>query len=159
LAGHCVTPLLREVETCATVKTQRRFTLKSDIRPTRSPAMRLFVTSSTAVETQLHLAWYDRCTPVGFAGVLFRRKDRESGMSRYKSKQQAKTIERDFPHVVEIAVPPDGLGSVLIAMYEFHARHGIEAKRGHGRREHGGNFIRWCFADPGIAKAFESEFG
>jgi hypothetical protein len=49
-------------------------------------------------------------------------------MSRYKGKQQAKTIERDFPHVVEIAVPPDGLGSLLIAMYEFHARHGIEAR-------------------------------
>ena len=65
-------------------------------------------------------------------------------MSRYKGKQQAKTTERDFPHVVEIAVPPDGLGSVLIAMYEFHARHGIEARRGHRRREHGGNFIRWC---------------
>jgi hypothetical protein len=42
-------------------------------------------------------------------------------------------------------------------MYDFHARHGIEAKRGHGRRD-GASFIRWCFADPGLAAAFASEF-
>jgi hypothetical protein len=95
----------------------------------------------------------------GLRAFLFRRKDRESIMSREKDKRQAKSIERDFPHVVEIAVPPNGLGGVLIAMYEFHSRHGIEAKRGHGRREYGGNFIRWCFADPVLAAAFAGEFG
>jgi hypothetical protein len=79
-------------------------------------------------------------------------------MSHDKGKQE-KSIERDFPHVVEIAVPPNGLGGVLIAMYEFHARHGVEPKRGHGRREYGGNFIRWCFADSVLAAAFASEFG
>ena len=80
-------------------------------------------------------------------------------MGRYKGKQEPKSIERDFPHVVEIAVPPNGLGNVLIAMYDFHTRFGIEARRGHGRREYGGNFIRWRFADPVLAAGFASEFG
>jgi hypothetical protein len=30
---------------------------------------------------------------------------------RYKSRPSGKTIARDFPFVVEIAVPPGGLGS------------------------------------------------
>ena len=79
-------------------------------------------------------------------------------MSRYKGRQSAKSVEQDFPHFVEIAVPPDGLGTRLNAMYDFHARHGIEAKRGHGRRDDGGSLIRWCFADPALADAFAKEF-
>jgi len=79
-------------------------------------------------------------------------------MSRYKGRQSAKSVEQDFPHFVEIAVPLNGLGNTLIAMYDFHARHGIEAKRGHGRRDDGASFIRWCFADPGLAAAFAKEF-
>jgi hypothetical protein len=80
-------------------------------------------------------------------------------MGRCKDTQEVKSTERGFPHVVEIAVPPNGLGGGLIAMYDFHTRHGIEAKRGHGRREYGGKFIRWCFADPVLAATFASEFG
>jgi hypothetical protein len=30
-------------------------------------------------------------------------------MARYKGRMSPKAIERDFPHVVEIAVPPGGL--------------------------------------------------
>jgi hypothetical protein len=75
-------------------------------------------------------------------------------MSRYKGRQSAKSVEQDFPHFVEIAVPPNGLGNTLIAVYDFHARHGIEAKRGHGQRDDGSSFIRWWFADPDLAAAF-----
>ena len=43
-------------------------------------------------------------------------------------------------------------------MYEFHARYGIKPQRGHGRHDANGA-IRWCFADPEIAKNFAGEFG
>src|SRR5262249_43780171 len=128
----------------------------TDIPFKPSPTMRLFVTPNTAAEAHRHLTSF---IPSGGLQVLsFRRKDCERNMSHHKGKQQAKSSGRDFPHVVEIAVPPNGLGNALIAMYDFHARHGIEVKRGHGRREHGGNFMRWCFAESAIAAAFASEF-
>ena len=67
-------------------------------------------------------------------------------MSRYKGR--SKTIERDFPFIVEMAVPPGGFGKTLDAMLEFHIRNGIRAINSTGRRdENGRNYIRWCFAD------------
>jgi len=51
---------------------------------------------------------------------------------RYKDRS-AKAIEQDFPHFVDIAVPPGGLGPRINAMYDFHFRNGIVAKRGHVR--------------------------
>ena len=62
------------------------------------------------------------------------------------------------PHFVDMAVPPGGLGKRLDAMYEFHAQHGVEPKRGQGRHDANGTVIRWCFADPAIAAAFAKEF-
>ena len=80
-------------------------------------------------------------------------------MVRYKGQQHSATMnERNFPHIVEIIVPLGGLGKTLDAMYDFHARHGIQAKRGQGRYTNGVNFIRWCFADPAIAKSFATAF-
>jgi hypothetical protein len=70
-----------------------------------------------------------------------------------------KSIERDFPHIVEMIVPEGGFGKTLDAMYDFHARHGIQAQRGRSRRdENGRDYIRWCFADPAIAKSFATVF-
>ena len=81
-------------------------------------------------------------------------------MSRYKGRQSAKAVEKDLPHFVDMVVPLGGLGKRLDAMYELHTRHGIEAKRGHGRRdENGRDYVRWCFANPAIAAALSSEFG
>jgi hypothetical protein len=42
-----------------------------------------------------------------------------------RTRKIAKEVEEDFPHFVDIAVPPGGLGSKLAAMYDFHARHRI----------------------------------
>ena len=70
----------------------------------------------------------------------------------------AKEVEQDFPHFVDIVVPPGGLGPKLAAMYDFHARHRISPKRGHGRRDDKGGAIRWCFADFGVGDAFAQEF-
>ena len=80
-------------------------------------------------------------------------------MSRYKGRHSAKAVEQDFPHYVDVVVPEGGLGMTLNAMYDFHARHGIQARRGHGRHGDGGSVIRWCFADPALAAAFARDFG
>ena len=78
--------------------------------------------------------------------------------NRYKGSASAKAVERDYPHHVDMIVPLGGLGKRLDAMYEFHARQGIKAQRGHGRRENDRDIIRWCFADAEIAEKFASEF-
>jgi hypothetical protein len=80
-------------------------------------------------------------------------------MARYKGKVSARAIERDFPHVVETVVPDGGLGKTLDSMHEFHKRHKIEAHTGKGRRDKSGrDYIRWCFANPGTAGKFKSQF-
>jgi hypothetical protein len=83
---------------------------------------------------------------------------RDENMARYKGQNSAIINERNFPHIVEIVVPPGGLSKTLDAMYEFHARYGIHAKRGQGQYTKGQNFIRWCFADREVAAAFAREF-
>ena len=80
-------------------------------------------------------------------------------MSRYKGQLKASRVEQDFPHHVDIIVPPGGLGTRLDAMYDFHIQHGIKPKRGHGAHNTDGPVIRWCFADAETAKAFSVEFG
>ena len=76
----------------------------------------------------------------------------------YKGRQNAKSVEQDFPYFVDMVVPPGGLRERLDAMYEFHARHNIKPQRGHGRQDANGSFIRWCFANPDLAAAFAKEF-
>ena len=67
-------------------------------------------------------------------------------------------IERDFPHVVEIAVPLGGLGKTLDAMHEFHTQYRIHAHTQSRRSEDGRDFIRWHFADRAVAKSFVTVF-
>jgi hypothetical protein len=80
-------------------------------------------------------------------------------MARYKSSQSAKAVERDFPHFVDIVVPLGGLGARLDEMYDFHSQYGIKPQRGQGKHDANGSVIRWCFADPKIAKSFATVFG
>jgi hypothetical protein len=79
--------------------------------------------------------------------------------AHYKGRISAKNIERDYPHIVEIVVPPGGLGKQLDAMYDWHRERGIEVHLGSGRHEEGRDFIRWCFADQEMANAFAAAFG
>ena len=79
-------------------------------------------------------------------------------MTRYKGRQSAKAIEQDFPHFVDMMVPPGGLGNRLDAMYDFHTRHGIKPQRGHGRHVLMVPVIRWCFAEAELANNFAREF-
>jgi hypothetical protein len=71
--------------------------------------------------------------------------------------------ERDYPHVVEISVPGDGLGSRLNDMHAWHRARSLEARRGHGRTDVKDrevvSYIRWCFKDPEDAEEFQRVFG
>jgi hypothetical protein len=80
-------------------------------------------------------------------------------MTRYKGRTGRKTIEREFPNVVEIAVPPGGLGAQLNAMHYFHRAKGIHACLGLGRRDEGRDYLRWYFTRPTAAESFAAEFG
>ncbi len=80
-------------------------------------------------------------------------------MARYKGRSSPKSIERDFPHMVEIIVPLGGLGKRLDAMHAFHTERGIKSHHGRGRRDSDGrDHVRWCFADAATADAFAAEF-
>jgi hypothetical protein len=80
-------------------------------------------------------------------------------MTRHKGRMSQKAIEREFHHVVEIAVPPGGLGAGLDAMHYFHRARGIEACLGLGRRDEGLDYLRWYFTRPSVAESFAAEFG
>ena len=67
-------------------------------------------------------------------------------------------IERDFPHIVDTAVPERGLRNKRVAMKDFHARYGIPPHPRRGRYKDGRRYIRWCFADRKIAEAFAAKF-
>src|SRR5262245_9044929 len=80
-------------------------------------------------------------------------------MTRYKGRQDRKAVGQDFPHFVDMPVPPGGLVNQLHAIYEFHSRHSIPLQRGQLRRRANGTVIRWCIVDPDAAHDFVSEFG
>jgi hypothetical protein len=73
--------------------------------------------------------------PIGRNGRKTRdmsRRADEATTARYKGQRSATMNERNFPHIVEIVVPPGGLGKTLDATYDFHSRNRIQAKRGQG---------------------------
>jgi hypothetical protein len=76
-----------------------------------------------------------------------------------KGKRTVAQNERDYPHIVELAVPPNGFGAALDAMYEFHRTRGLTDRRGRGVRRDGQDFVRWCFANPADAEDFAKVFG
>jgi hypothetical protein len=80
-------------------------------------------------------------------------------MSRHKGPPKASPIKLEFPHYVDILVPPHGLGTRIEAMYDFHAQHGIKPQRGEARYDAKGSVIRWGFADASLAAAFARKFG
>jgi hypothetical protein len=67
--------------------------------------------------------------------------------------------ERDFPHLVELELPPGGLPSHNLEFDAFHREHGIPIRRGRGRHEAEQFHVRFCFADAVTADAFHQRFG
>jgi hypothetical protein len=80
-------------------------------------------------------------------------------MARYKGRINTKAIERHYPHIVELMVPLKGFGPTLRDMHEWHAIRGIQSQRGSSRYHEGRHYVRWCFAVPKDAKAFQAAFG
>jgi len=69
-------------------------------------------------------------------------------MSLYKGQQKATRTQKEFPHHVDIIVPPGGLGTRLDAIYDFHVQHNIKPQRNHGKHGADGLVIRGCLPIP-----------
>ena len=80
-------------------------------------------------------------------------------MARYKGRANTEENERHYPHIVELMVPLQGFGTTLNDMHEWHTTRGIQSQRGSGSYHKGRHYVRWCFAGPEDAKAFQAEFG
>jgi hypothetical protein len=77
----------------------------------------------------------------------------------YRGQIKTSEIERRYPHIIELMVPPNGFGTRLNRMHDWHSTRGIQSQRGSGRYHDERHFVRFCFADPEEAKAFQEEFG
>src|SRR5215472_14005637 len=88
----------------------------------------------------------------------YQRTSDESGDSAHRKSSMTKTIrrksetvrlanERDFPHLVELALPPEGFRSVLLEIDAFHCDRRIPVHRGRSRHEVRQVYIRFCFPD------------
>jgi hypothetical protein len=67
--------------------------------------------------------------------------------------------ERDFPHVVELALPPGGFRGRSSEFEAFHRELGIPIRRGRGRHEAEQFHVRFCFPHATAADAFRDRFG
>jgi hypothetical protein len=70
------------------------------------------------------------------------------------------TNEREYPHIVELAVATDELDfQVSRRIIDFHKLRYIETR--HGRRVVRGSqiYYRWCFCDLATACDFAEQFG
>jgi hypothetical protein len=80
-------------------------------------------------------------------------------MSRRKSEITGHMNERDFPHLVELELPPGGFRDQSFELNAFHHERGIPIRRGRGRHEVEQFYVRFCFPDAAIADAFRKRFG
>lgn len=80
-------------------------------------------------------------------------------MTRRKGEITGHMNERDFPHLVELALPPGGFRSQTSEFEAFHREPRIPTRRGRGRHEGGQFYIRFCFPDAATADAFHDRFG
>ena len=67
--------------------------------------------------------------------------------------------ERDFPHLVELALPLRPFRSVFLEIDAFHRERRIPVRRGRSRHEVKPFYIRFCFPDAATADAFRNRFG
>src|SRR5215467_4260492 len=80
-------------------------------------------------------------------------------MTRRKREITGLANERDFPHLVELALPPGGFRSVFLEFDAFHRQRRIPVRRGRSRHEAERSYIRFCFPDAATADAFRNRFG
>jgi hypothetical protein len=80
-------------------------------------------------------------------------------MSRRKGEVTGHMNEREFPHLVELELPPGGFRSQNLEFDAFHRERGIPIRRGRGRHEMEQFHVRFCFPDAATADAFHERFG
>src|SRR6516165_9021471 len=80
-------------------------------------------------------------------------------MTRRKREFVGLTNERDFPYLIELALPPGGFRSVFQEIDAFHRERRIPVRRGRSRYEVKPFYIRFCFPDAATADAFRDRFG
>jgi hypothetical protein len=80
-------------------------------------------------------------------------------MSRRKSEITGHVNERDFPHLVELELPPGGFRNKSQEFESFHRERRIVIRRGCGRHEGEQFHVRFCFPDATTADAFQGRFG
>src|SRR5262245_34773934 len=80
-------------------------------------------------------------------------------MSRRKGEITGLLNERDFRHLVELALPSTGFRSQTSEFEAFHRERRISVRRGRTRHDVERLFIRFCFPDAATADAFRSQFG
>lgn len=85
--------------------------------------------------------------------------DRRTDTTYRKGEKTSRMNERDYPHIVQLAVPPKGFGLIHDTMMAFHCELGIENRRGRTISRDGHWVCRWCFADVATAEAFRLRFG
>jgi hypothetical protein len=79
--------------------------------------------------------------------------------SRRKSEITGHMNERDFPHLVELELPPGGFRNKTLEFESFHRECGLPIRRGRGRHEGEQFHVRFCFPDATTADAFRERFG
>jgi hypothetical protein len=75
-------------------------------------------------------------------------------MTRCKREITSLANERDFPHVVELAVPREGFHGAFLEFDAFHRERRIPVRRGRSRHEAEQFYIRFCFPDPCRSRKF-----
>ena len=80
-------------------------------------------------------------------------------MTRRKREIIGLRNERDFPHLVELPLPPEGFRSIFLEIDSFHRERRIPVRRGRSRHEVKPFYIRFCFPDTATADAFRNRFG
>src|SRR5262249_8953053 len=89
------------------------------------------------------------CTPEEDWDEMTRRKREIAGLAN----------EQDFPHLVELALPPGGFRTVFLEIDAFHREQRIPVRRGRSRHKVKQFYIRFCFPDAATAAAFRNRFG
>jgi hypothetical protein len=80
-------------------------------------------------------------------------------MTRYKDRSSSKSVERSYPHRVEMIVPKGGFGKRLDEMHEWHHARSIKPRFGRSRRDKNNrDYVTWCFADAAMADSFRASF-
>ena len=67
--------------------------------------------------------------------------------------------ERNFPHLVELALPKKGFRDVVQEIDAFHRERRIPIRHGRNRHKVKQLYIRFCFPDTATADAFRNCFG